>query len=83
MISTWDNGPVGGGAEDGGTAAPPSDNTPPFEPDFGEDPHSLPRKDPFAQEQKHFFLMPDGEGRFVDTCDPSLPCFTDGYRGGG
>ncbi|KAA1192751.1 hypothetical protein F0M18_08845 [Pseudohalioglobus sediminis] len=82
-ISIWDNGPVGGGAENGGSAAPPITNTPPFEPDFGEDPHSRPRKDPVAQEQKHFFLMPDGVGRFVDTCDPSLPCTVDGYTPGG
>ena len=79
VLTIWDNGPVGGGAEGGGTAPPPITNTIPFEPDFGEDPHSEPRKDPVAQTQKAFFLMPDGEGRFVDTCDPSLPCTTDGY----
>ncbi|MFT4615627.1 MAG: hypothetical protein ACI9NT_002785, partial [Bacteroidia bacterium] len=75
----WDDGPLGGGAIDGGTAAPPSLNLSPFEPDFGDDPHSLPRKDPLAQAQKSAFLMPEGEGRFVDTCDSSLPCTTNGY----
>lgn len=83
VMSIWDNGPVGAGAVNGGSAAPPITNTPPFEPDFGEDPHSRPRKDPSAQEQKSFFLMPEGEGRFVDTCDPSLPCTVDGYLPGG
>jgi len=79
VLTVWDNGPVGGGANSGGTAPPPITNTSPFEPDFGEDPHSLPRKDPFAQAQKSAFLMPDGQGTFVDTCDPALPCTTDGY----
>jgi len=83
VISFWDNGPLGGGAADGGTAAPPVNNTSPFEPDYGNDPHSLPRKDTTAQAQKSFFLMPEGEGKFVDTCDPGLPCTTDGYVPGG
>lgn len=83
VISIWDNGPVGGGADNGGTAPPPISNLPPTEPEFGEDPHSRPRKDPTAQEQKHYFLMPDGVGKFVDTCDPSLPCTVDGYMPGG
>ncbi len=82
VLTYWDDGPVGGGANDGGTAPSPLLNLPPFEPDFGEDPHSLPRKDPLAQEQKSFFLMPDGTGAFVDTCDPELPCFVDDYPGG-
>lgn len=83
VLVIWDNGPIGAGAADGGTAAPPITNLPPFEPDYGADPHSLPRKDPNAQTQKSFFLMPDGEGKFVDTCDPTLPCTTDGYVPGG
>ena len=83
VLTIWDNGPLGGGASDGGTAPPPINNTPPFEPDYGEDPHSLPRKDTNAQQEKSFFLMPDGQGMFVDTCDPSLPCTTDGYVPGG
>tara|TARA_R110002124_G_scaffold90859_1_gene231622 strand:- start:2541 stop:4730 length:2190 start_codon:yes stop_codon:yes gene_type:complete len=83
VLTIWDNGPEGGGSNNGGTVAPPITNLPPFEPDFGYDPHSLPRKDPNAQEQKSYFLMPDGEGKFVDTCNSSLPCTTDGYVPGG
>jgi len=83
VLTLWDNGPVGAGAVDGGTAPPPTTNLPPFEPDYGADPHSLPRKDPLAQAQKSFFLRPDGVGKFVDTCDPALPCTTDGYVPGG
>ena len=79
VLTIWDNGPIGGGSSRGGTAPPPSTNTPPFEPDFGYDPQSLPRKDPVAQAQKSAFLKPEGEGKFVDTCVPSLPCTTDGY----
>lgn len=82
VMTVWDNGPVGGGAAHGGTAPPPTTNTPPFEPDYGEDPHSLPRKDSAAQAQKSYFLHPDGVGKFVDTCEPSLPCTTDGYVSG-
>lgn len=82
VLTYWDDGPVGGGAHDGGTAPPPTTNLAPFEPDFGEDPHSLPRKDPTAQMQKSFFLMPEGVGKFVDLCDPNLPCVTDGYMPG-
>ena len=83
VITLWDDGPVGGGALSGGTAPPPILNLPPFEPDFGDDPHSLPRKSSLAQAQKSAFLQADGVGRFVDTCDPSLACTTDGYVPGG
>jgi hypothetical protein len=82
VMTIWDNGPVNGGASGGGTERPPITNTSPFEPDFGDDPHSLPRKDATAQAQKSAFLRPDGVGKFVDTCDPALPCTTDGYLPG-
>ena len=39
--------------------------------------------EPAAQAQKSAFLRPAGEGRFLDTCDPSLACTTDGYQPGG
>lgn len=83
VLTVWDNGPVGGGGAGGGTVPPPTTNLPPFEPDYGDDPHSLPRKDALAQAQKSFFLQSPGEGKFVDTCDPALPCTTDGYLPGG
>jgi hypothetical protein len=79
----WDNGPIGGGAENGGTAPPPITNIPPTEPDYGTNSHWVPRREPAARQQKSDFLMPDGEGRFVDPCDPSLPCTADGYLPGG
>jgi hypothetical protein len=56
---------------DSGTPAPPLGNVPPFEPDFGEDPHSRPRATPAAQLQKSEFLRPDGA--VIDTCS-GLPC---------
>jgi hypothetical protein len=56
---------------DSGTPAPPLGNVPPFEPDFGEDPHSRPRATPAAQLQKSEFLKPDGA--VVDTCS-GAPC---------
>jgi hypothetical protein len=83
VLTLWDDGPVDGGALEGGTAPPPITNTPPVEPDFGNDPHSLPRREPAAQAQKSAFLRPEGEGRFVDTCAPDQPCFTNGYTPGG
>jgi hypothetical protein len=73
----WDGGPVG--ATDEGTAPPPTDNSAPFEPDYGEDPHSLPRRESAAQLQKSLFLRPDGVGEFVDTCTINQPCTTNGY----
>jgi hypothetical protein len=75
----WDNGPIGGGAENGGTAPPPTTNISPTEPEYGTNPHWVPRREPAARQQKSDFLMPDGEGKFVDICDPSLPCTADGY----
>jgi hypothetical protein len=56
---------------DSGTPASPLTNTPPFEPDYGEDPHSRPRATPAAQLQKSEFLKDDGA--VVDTCG-AAPC---------
>ncbi len=63
---------------DAGTPAPPITNTPPEGPDFGGDPHGVPRSDPEAQAQKAAFLSPNGV--VVDTCG-GLPCYGGGYTG--
>ncbi|WP_436774525.1 hypothetical protein [Yinghuangia sp. YIM S09857] len=55
---------------DSGTPAPPLTNTPPFEPDYGEDPHSDPRNSAAARVQKAVFLT---TGKVVDVCD-GAPC---------
>jgi hypothetical protein len=49
---------------DFGTPTPPLGNLNPFPPDFGTDPHSLPRAHPAAQEQKDVFLR---TGEVIDT----------------
>lgn len=82
VMSYWDGGPVISDDPeqlDGRTAPPPLVNSAPIEPDYGEDPHSLPRKEPAAQQQKSAFLQPDGIGVFLDTCAVSKPCTTNGY----
>ncbi|MCF2529603.1 hypothetical protein [Yinghuangia soli] len=55
---------------DSGTPAPPQTNTPPFEPDYGEDPHSAPRNTAAARQQKAEFLT---TGKVVDVCS-GQPC---------
>lgn len=55
---------------DSGTPAPPTTNTPPFEPDYGEDPHSDPRNSALARQQKAAFLT---TGLVVDVC-AGAPC---------
>lgn len=52
---------------DFGTPTPPLGNLNPFPPEFGTDPHSLPRAHPAAQEQKDRFLR---TGEVIDTCGP-------------
>jgi hypothetical protein len=82
VLTYWDSGPLISAdldELDGRTAPPPLLNTAPFEPDFGEDPHSLPRKEPAARLQKSAFLQPDGIAVFLDTCDLNKPCTTNGY----
>ena len=51
---------------------PPITNTPPS---MGNDPHSYPRNDPDAREQKSHFLSDPGE--LIDVCG-GLPCYADG-----
>ncbi len=79
-IVYWDNGPVRKNNEGdvvGGTAPPPITNTPPTEPEFGIDPHALPRADDAAQQQKSDFLQVDGT--FTDTCNGE-PCTVAGFE---
>ena len=42
---------------------------------MGNDPHSYPRNDPDAREQKSHFLSDPGE--LIDVCG-GLPCYADG-----
>jgi hypothetical protein len=56
---------------DFGTPTPPLGNLNPFPPDFGSDPHSLPRAHPAAQEQKAVFLR---TGEVIDTCGTGSIC---------
>ncbi|MGH3321480.1 MAG: hypothetical protein ACRDN9_15160 [Streptosporangiaceae bacterium] len=55
---------------DSGTPAPPLTNTPPAGPEYGEDPHEMPRAQPAAQRQKAVFLT---TGAVVDVCGGD-PC---------
>jgi hypothetical protein len=64
----WDSGP-------GQTASPPVTNTPPFSPQYGNDPHSHPRNTVAARLQKSTFLQVGGW--VEDVCDG--PCHTDQY----
>jgi hypothetical protein len=56
---------------DFGTPTPPLGNLNPFPPDFGSDPHSLPRAHPAAQEQKAVFMR---TGEVIDTCGAGSIC---------
>ena len=56
---------------DFGTPTPPLGNLNPFPPDFGSDPHSLPRAHPAAQEQKAVFMR---TGEVIDTCGTASTC---------
>ena len=76
-IVYWDGGPLGRivNGEEHGTPAPPTGNVPPR---AGRDPHSYPRNDAKAREQKSDFLKTGGT--LTDVCAP-LPCFSDGFTG--
>ncbi|HSI94112.1 MAG TPA: hypothetical protein VK925_11470, partial [Jiangellaceae bacterium] len=56
---------------DFGTPTPPLGNRNPSAPEFGSDPHSLPRAHPAAQEQKDVFLR---TGQVIDTCGADSIC---------
>ncbi|MYW66407.1 hypothetical protein GTY65_20445 [Streptomyces sp. SID8379] len=55
---------------DSGTPTPPLTNTPPTEPEYGEDPHSDPRSTAAARQQKATFLR---TGVVTDVCG-GAPC---------
>ena len=76
-IVYWDGGPLGRivNGEERGTPAPPTGNVPPRQ---GRDPHSYPRNDAKAREQKSDFLRTGGG--ITGICAP-LPCFSDGFSG--
>ncbi len=76
-IVYWDGGPLGRmvNGDQRGTPAPPTGNVPPRE---GRDPHSFPRNDPKARQQKSAFLQLNGS--LVNTCGVG-PCFSDGFTG--
>jgi hypothetical protein len=77
----WDGGPLGfSGAIGGGTAEPPNTNVPPRETDgYGEDPHSYPRRDLQAQQQKSDFLQVNGA--LPGGCVGGDPCYSNGFTG--
>jgi hypothetical protein len=60
---------------DSGSPAPPTKNLPPRE---GRDPHSHPRNDAKAREQKAAFMSPGGV--VTEVCGGG-PCYADGYTG--
>lgn len=55
---------------DFGTPAPPPVNLPPFEPDYGEDPHGAGSDEPLVLQQALTFLL---TGTFDDVCNAG-PC---------
>jgi hypothetical protein len=83
-IVYWDGGPAGFDGTIGfGTSGPPNANVPPAEvPGSNEDPHSYPRRDAQARQQKSEFLAVGGS--IASPCgDPVelAPCYANGYPG--
>ena len=76
-IVYWDGGPPGRLVEgqERGTPAPPTTNVPPRE---GKDPHSYPRSDVKARQQKSEFLRVNGT--LINPCGFG-PCYSDGFTG--
>jgi hypothetical protein len=75
-LVVWDIGPPR--TENGqqvGVHPPPITNTPPRE---GQDPHSAPRNDPEARQQKSAFLQIGGQ--VIDVCGP-MPCYAGTWTG--
>ena len=59
-----------------GTDVPPLANVPNTS---GEDPHSLPRREPEEQQMVSDFLRPDAASQITDTCGG--PCYDGGFTG--
>ena len=77
MPSVYDALKMDGTSNPDGVATPPIDNRPPRpELGYGADPHSFPRKDPRAQDQKGEFLKPNG--RVINVCG-NEPCAVRGF----
>ncbi len=77
----WDGGPLGfDGTIDPGTATPPNGNVPPRETDgYGGDPHSYPRRNVEARQQKSDFLKLGGA--IQGGCAGGNPCYANGWPG--
>jgi hypothetical protein len=77
----WDGGPVGfTGTIGGGSGTPPNGNLPPRTEDgYGIDPHSYPRRDVQARQQKSDFLQLGGA--ILSGCANDAPCYSNGWTG--
>ncbi|HUC32460.1 MAG TPA: hypothetical protein VMS14_03605, partial [Ilumatobacteraceae bacterium] len=62
---------------DYGTPAPPTVNLPPFEPEYGEDPHGAGSSEPLVLQQAFEFLF---AGDLLDVC-AGQPCQSDVLTG--
>ncbi len=76
-IVYWDGGPLGRmvDGKERGTPAPPTGNVPPR---TGADPHSYPRSDVKARQQKAEFMKVGGT--LLNPCGIG-PCYADGFAG--
>ncbi len=79
-IVYWDGGPVRDNPAPPpaviGTNVPPLGNIPNTS---GQDPHSLPRREPEEQQMVSDFLRPDAQSAITDTC--LGPCYDGGFAG--
>jgi len=76
-IVYFDTGPIRAGADDG-TATPPTTETPPRPPEYGDDPHSAPRSTVHGRRQKSEFLRVGGS--VIDVCG-GRPCYAGSWTG--
>jgi hypothetical protein len=76
-MTYFDTGPIRPGADDG-TATPPTSETPPRPPEYGDDPHGAPRSTVHGRLQKSEFLKVGGQ--VVDVCG-GRPCYAGSWTG--